>query len=100
MRSTALLMSLSSPKPDTSTPETGCPPADDTGTGPWLVDIGLAAGIQDRLHRNRGLAAADFDLDGDVDIYLANPYDPATLLLNTGDGTFVEQTDAPTTGFD
>ena len=62
-----------------------------------LEDVGVAAGVQDRMRRNRGACAADFDTDGDVDLYLANPADPATLLLNQGDGTFSEQPDAPTT---
>jgi hypothetical protein len=66
----------------------------------WLVDMGVSANVQDRFRRNRGTAAADFDGDGRIDFYLANPNDPATLLLNADDGVFVEQTDAPTTGND
>jgi hypothetical protein len=67
---------------------------------PWLSDGALVAGVQDRFRRNRGVAAADFDGDGDVDLFLANPDDPSTLLLNNGFGVFAEQPQAPTTGLD
>ena len=66
----------------------------------WLRDGAVAAGIQDRFRRNRGTAAADFNGDGFVDFYLANPNDPATLFLNDGTGAFVEEESAPTTGND
>ena len=62
----------------------------------WLRDGAVAAGIQDRFRRNRGTAAADFNGDGFVDFYLANPNDPATLFLNDGTGVFVEVESAPT----
>ena len=79
-----------------------CYALDDGGPlpGAWLLDAGVDAGIQDRFRRNRGTAAADFNSDGRIDFYLANPDDPATLLLNTADGRFIEQPDAPTTGND
>jgi len=69
-------------------------------TTPWLQDRAVAAGIQDRFRRNRGTAAADFNGDGFVDFYLANPNDPATLFLNDGAGSFVEMESVPTTGND
>lgn len=68
--------------------------------GIWLRDRAVDAGVQDRFRRNRGTAAADFDGDGLVDLFLANPNDPATLLLNTGGGVWAEQESAPTTGND
>ena len=67
---------------------------------PWLVDGAVAAGVQDRFRRNRGTAAADFDGDGTVDFYLANPNDPASLFLNDGTGAFVAVESVPTTGND
>ena len=69
-------------------------------TTAWLVDDAVDAGIQDRFRRNRGTAAADFDGDGLVDFYLANPNDPASLFLNDGNGSFVEAEAVPTTGND
>jgi len=36
-------------------------------------------------------AAADFDTDGDVDLYLANDYGDNALLVNRGDGHFDER---------
>ena len=35
-------------------------------------------------------AAADYDRDGDVDLYVANDYGPNQLFRNEGDGTFEE----------
>ena len=66
----------------------------------WLLDEGVRAGIQDRFRRNRGTASADFNGEGLVDFFLANPDDPATLLINTGGGVFEEQDFAPSTGND
>ena len=38
-----------------------------------------------------GVAAADFDADGDVDLYVVGgPQEPNQLYANRGDGTFVE----------
>ena len=73
---------------------------DGTPPEPWLTDHAVHAEVQDRFRRNRGTAAADFDQDGRVDLYLANPNDPATLLLNDSSGVFREQPTAPTTGND
>ena len=60
-------------------------------------DAGLAA-----MPRSNGVALADYDRDGDVDIYFVNPgsylsADPATwnrLFSNRGDGTFSDVTSA------
>jgi len=70
--------------------------------GPWLsvTDQGLALGLQDRLRQVRGVAADDFDLDGDTDIYVTNWRDRPMLYVNQGDGTFIEHPAPPTTGFD
>ncbi len=40
-----------------------------------------------------GVAAADLDGDGRVDLYVANDQDPNFLFLNRGDGTFRDATD-------
>jgi len=87
-------------------------PSDETCLGPsggaseadvaWpeLVDRGLELGLQERDRRNRGAAAADFNADGYPDLWLANPHDPASLFLSDGDGGFVRQEPAPTSGVD
>jgi hypothetical protein len=59
-----------------------------------FVDLAPELGLEDAQGRNRGVAAADFDLDGDVDLYLANLGDPARLWLNDGSGRF-EESPAP-----
>jgi hypothetical protein len=65
-----------------------------------LVDIALEAGVQDRFARNIGVAAQDFDQDGDLDLFLANGSDPSQLFLAQDDGTFVAQPTPPTSGDD
>lgn len=39
-------------------------------------------------------AAADIDLDGDADLYVANDYGDNKFWINQGDGTFEQQSDA------
>ncbi|MCH8827940.1 MAG: CRTAC1 family protein [Planctomycetes bacterium] len=48
-------------------------------------ECGLSAG-----GKGLGVLAADFDLDGDVDIYVANDTTPNFLYQNDGKGRFVE----------
>jgi len=64
-----------------------------------FVDVTEAAGlalawggVEDR-HRG-GLAAADLDHNGYVDIYIATWNDRPWLFLNNGDGSFTDQTSA------
>jgi hypothetical protein len=53
-----------------------------------FVDMTLAAGITDG-HYGIGCAAADYDNDGDQDLYVAN-YGPNALYRNEGKGRFFE----------
>jgi len=62
---------------------------DPDGDGvPRFVDVSEAAGLGDRLW-SFGVAVADYDNDGDPDIYLTN-WGPNRLYRNNGDGTFTE----------
>jgi hypothetical protein len=51
-------------------------------------DVTLAAGVNKEFGAGFGVVAADFNLDGWIDIYVANDGDPNQLWLNNGDGTF------------
>ena len=53
-----------------------------------FADHTLTAGVGDTAW-GMGCAAADFDNDGDSDLYITN-YGPNTLYRNQGDGTFHE----------
>ena len=55
-----------------------------------FVDGTAAAGIESHAERwSYGAAWADYDRDGDVDLYVANDYGPNVLLRNDG-GRFVD----------
>ena len=59
--------------------------------GGRFVDATLEAGMEDKgLGFGFSVRAADFDRDGDLDIYVANDSDPNYLYRNEGDGTFQE----------
>ena len=51
------------------------------------------AGISEPKIRSNGGCAADYDNDGDQDLYLTN-YGPSRLFNNNGDGTFEDVTNA------
>jgi enediyne biosynthesis protein E4 len=63
-----------------------------------FTDVTEAAGIPAGGY-NMGLAAADYDGDGHVDLFAAN-YGPDRLLRNRGDGTFEDVTAAAGVGDD
>lgn len=52
-------------------------------------DVTSTAGIEDSL-RGLGVLAADFDYDGDMDLYVSNDVDPNLLYRNDGDFKFTE----------
>jgi hypothetical protein len=51
-------------------------------------DVSTAAGIHREFGAGFGVIAADFDLDGWIDIYVANDGDPNQLWINNKNGTF------------
>jgi hypothetical protein len=53
-------------------------------------DVSTRAGIGGKAGPGLGLAAEDFDRDGDLDVYVANDGAMNFLWLNRGDGTFTE----------
>ncbi|NNF16001.1 MAG: CRTAC1 family protein, partial [Gammaproteobacteria bacterium] len=53
-------------------------------------DVSKSAGIRDAVGPGLGVICADFDSDGDTDIYVANDQTANQLWLNQGDGTFAE----------
>ncbi len=53
-----------------------------------FADVTVAAGLA-RSSYGMGIVAADYDGDGDCDIYVTN-YGPNCLFRNNGDGTFTE----------
>jgi len=57
-----------------------------------FVDVTVQAGVGDQGY-GVGCSAADFDADGDLDLYVLN-YGPNVLYRNNGDGTFSDVSDA------
>jgi hypothetical protein len=55
--------------------------------GKRFEDVTDQAGVRDRSWTYAS-AAADFDADGDLDLYLVNNFGPNRLLRNRGDGSF------------
>ena len=58
------------------------------GTG--FEDVSTAAGITAVEDAGLGVVAADFDHDGEVDIYVANDADPNNLWIHQGGGRFLD----------
>ena len=59
------------------------------GKGKFL-DMTDASGIGKALGKGMGIAIADFNADGRMDIFVANDTEPNFLFINQGDGTFRE----------
>ena len=57
-----------------------------------FVDTAEAAGVTDGSGRANGGCAADYDNDGDRDLYVTN-YGDSKLFRNNGDGTFANVTE-------
>ncbi len=67
--------------------------------GNWqFADVTAAAGLGDTQH-GLGVTAADYDNDGDQDLYLNN-FGPNVLYRNEGDGSFCQVTDVAEVGND
>jgi hypothetical protein len=45
-------------------------------------DVALEAGIQDRYTRTRGWSFADFDADGDIDVFRSSTGDQSRFFWN------------------
>jgi hypothetical protein len=54
-------------------------------------DVSVASGITTRYGPALGIATADFDGDGWIDLYVANDQAPNQLWRNRGDGTFSDE---------
>ena len=61
--------------------------------GMRFADVAAEAWVEDAASRSNGACAADYDNDGDTDLYVGN-YGPSKLFRNLGDGTFEEVTAA------
>ena len=58
--------------------------------GKW-VDVTHDAGLYNSSGKGLGVALADYDDDGDFDLYVANDGTPNFLYRNQGDGSFSEE---------
>ena len=75
-----------------------CTPESYGGQRAWLyrnlggrfVEVGEAAGIADPTSKSLGVATPDYDLDGWIDLFVANDTQPNKLYRNNGNGTFSE----------
>jgi len=60
-----------------------------------FTDVTFASGLGDKAYPTQGAAFADYDADGDLDLYLANEdtprsYFPSQLFRNEGHGRFAD----------
>jgi hypothetical protein len=56
-----------------------------------FADVTESSGLGKALGKGMGIAVADFNGDGWMDIFIANDTEPNSLFINQGDGTFKEQ---------
>lgn len=63
-------------------------------------DETVAAGMEHSSGKGLGVVAADFDDDGDIDVYTANDSVENRFWRNRGDGTFLDDTLLSGTGVD
>jgi len=96
----ALCLSACASAPPAEVPPPPCDPWSQPAPDIELTDVAPELGLDDPETVNNGMAAEDFDGDGDIDIYLANPGPPSRLLLQRDDGTFARHPRAPTSGSD
>ncbi len=59
------------------------------GTGRFR-DVTLAAGLAEIHYPTQAAGWSDFDVDGDLDLYVGNEHFPGQLFRNEGDGTFTD----------
>ena len=59
--------------------------------GATFTDVSTEAGLGTKFGNGLGVATADFNNDGRIDIYVANDGTENQLWINRGDGTFEEQ---------
>ncbi len=59
--------------------------------GERFEDVSASAGISTVTDAGLGVVAADFDHNGEMDLYVANDADPNNLWVNQGDGSFVDE---------
>ncbi|MDP7019851.1 MAG: CRTAC1 family protein [Pirellulaceae bacterium] len=58
--------------------------------GGRFTDVTFAAGLADESHPTQTAAWSDYDLDGDLDLYVGNEQSACQLFENQGDGRFVD----------
>jgi len=54
-------------------------------------DVTESSGLSKALGKGMGIAVADFNGDGWMDIFIANDTEPNSLFINQGNGTFKEE---------
>ena len=100
-----LLLAACGPEPDgflpdgPDGPDGGCDIRETPSPDLVLSDVARDVGAQDEGGVNNGMAAEDFDGDGDIDIFLANPGPRTELLLRQDDGTYTAHPSPPSASF-
>jgi hypothetical protein len=59
-----------------------------------FTDVAVSAGVAGGTAYSQGAAWADYDKDGDIDLYVANRFSLNFLFSNDGDGTFTDMAGA------